>query len=1192
MKKRIISLILVFVCALSLFPSMQVLAEEPEIEVEKLEETDKAAESVEDLDSIEVDGKDITVALLDTGVNKTDINDGRIVGESSDDNGHGTIMADIICANTDKKVKILPIDVFDEEGKCSVSNLVDGIEKAIEEKADVINISASSEGKSKELEEVIRKAREKGIYVVVSAGNEASDVTQYMPSNIEEAIVVSGLELNGDFAIYSNYGRMIDYSAIGTVKRGERTFSGTSVAAANVSSYVAMILEAEKDVEQTLLDAKVGEGFDNYYGNGVLSKEGVESALKINNNQEEQEESTENDQLINESTSPLNPVVEPNVINNTEINVAGGWFYDYWMVGNWGDFVDGVWNQGATKFVLVSDVSISDLWVIDGGSHYTISGNGHQLVNTRPDLGPMFLVRNGGVLTTENNLVLNGNNHRNNGAGNEGGSSCVDCINATFFANQTTFCNNWNYGYLPGIDNLGGGTGFNIVAENGTNSAYGKAVGCVAYNCDGAGFFVRNDDGRGATMECEGCVAYDCSWSFMASSGVMNLNGCISNASRHDSSKDKFGGPYGGCGICYTGGSGTASDCTSQGAFAAFWVNSNGTLNNCTGINSPYGYFGIGGTANDSKFYDNQYGVCNWGGTINLNRCKVYDNSTGVCSYGVTNVDNCSVYNNVVGMSIEEFIIPTSYIINMNGGECKNNTWMDIYQNGTLCLSGNATNTSSTGIYLCNGRHISVVGNLSRTSNVTLAPESNTLGRKVVEAVFVECSSILSKFKLNAIKTTSGRDGILRCGVGTNGATNTIILSEKYTVTYKANLNKAGVSEIVPGVEYFYWKEEGTLKTGQRPVLNKNGKTYTGYSFVNWNTNRFGVGTSYTKNTKITLSNDLVLYAIYVDDINPTAGITVTPTSWDDVNGLVTIRAIDEGSGLARIDLYRRNLVIGKEELVRIYSFSGDNDERICRFTQVEEGEYIFTARVYDKDGNVTVLTSQRMKIDKSGPQIHGLEDTNTDWTNKAPVIRVSATDYLSNTSYTGSGVKKVNIIDDKGVVVASGINYASFTLTEIYEGRHTFTIKVWDNLDHETTDSVTTKYDITAPVMTGTETSSVEDSIYVGDNIIDQNINDHFSNSRYANDSSGIKSVVLYEYRDGKLEEVKNENTRTFFSKDDTNNTFHEKYVIKEKDKNVEYYLLEVYDFAGNKTTKKITSQRYLLTLMRTSIDKSTYVV
>jgi hypothetical protein len=67
----------------------------------------------------------------------------------------------------------------------------------------------------------------------------------------------------------------------------------------------------------------------------------------------------------------------------------------------------------------------------------------------------MITVQNGATLITEGNLTLNGNNHRNNGAAAEGGSSAVDCINASWYGSDTTICNNWNYGYIwaaaPGL---------------------------------------------------------------------------------------------------------------------------------------------------------------------------------------------------------------------------------------------------------------------------------------------------------------------------------------------------------------------------------------------------------------------------------------------------------------------------------------------------------------------------------------------------------------------------------------------------------------------------------------------------------------------------------------------------------------------------------------------------------------------
>ena len=62
-------------------------------------------------------------------------------------------------------------------------------------------------------------------------------------------------------------------------------------------------------------------------------------------------------------------------------------------------------------------------------------------------------------------------------------------------------------------------------------------------------------------------------------------------------------------------------------------------------------------------------------------------------------------------------------------------------------------------------------------------------------------------------------------------------------------------------------------------------------------------------------------------------------------------------------------------------------------------------------------------------------------------------------------------------------------------------------------------------------------------------------------------------------------------YSENPFNNTFTCKYKIKEDEKDVEFYYLVVTDFAGNVETRKITSQRYLLTLFRTSIDESSFL-
>ena len=111
------------------------------------------------------------------------------------------------------------------------------------------------------------------------------------------------------------------------------------------------------------------------------------------------------------------------------------------------------------------------------------------------------------------------------------------------------------------------------------------------------------------------------------------------------------------------------------------------------------------------------------------------------------------------------------------------------------------------------------------------------------------------------------------------------------------------------------------------------------------------------------------------------------------------------------------------------------------------------------------------------------------------PVISVSATDYLSGTTYNGSGVSSIVIKNDAGTVVASGTSSASYTLKASDEGVHTWTVVATDGVGWQSSGTVSIKFDITAPGIDGTETTLVHNGeIYSGyceDNIIDQTIDD-----------------------------------------------------------------------------------------------------
>ena len=115
--------------------------------------------------------KQITVAVLDTGIDLTQQNILARIKDSKanyatsgyaqsimDDNGHGTKVASVIINNTEDPIKVLPIKVANSEGKATITSTYFGIKTAIENNADIINISLSTLGteKSEILEETIK----------------------------------------------------------------------------------------------------------------------------------------------------------------------------------------------------------------------------------------------------------------------------------------------------------------------------------------------------------------------------------------------------------------------------------------------------------------------------------------------------------------------------------------------------------------------------------------------------------------------------------------------------------------------------------------------------------------------------------------------------------------------------------------------------------------------------------------------------------------------------------------------------------------------------------------------------------------------------------------------------------------------------------------------------------------------------
>lgn len=246
-----------------------------------------------DEDRLKYTGQGITIAVLDTGIDSShpDLSNAKIseirINSLNDENGnkkHGTAIAGIIAAfpNNDKGVlgiavntKIISVDVTNET-RVDCENLVKGVEVAIEQGVDIINISIGVKNDSDELHQCIRKAYDLGIVVIAAAGNYMIDEILY-PAAYEEVICVGAYDKNHDIiSPKGNISKSTTYlpgDNIVTANSSEEKLyvgaSGTSFSAAILSGIVSLMLEAREADKITKR-----EEVYNYF-NQILLKETI-----------------------------------------------------------------------------------------------------------------------------------------------------------------------------------------------------------------------------------------------------------------------------------------------------------------------------------------------------------------------------------------------------------------------------------------------------------------------------------------------------------------------------------------------------------------------------------------------------------------------------------------------------------------------------------------------------------------------------------------------------------------------------------------------------------------------------------------------------------------------------------------------------------------------------------------------------
>ena len=245
-------------------------------------------------------GEGVRIAMLDTGVGQHETLGSRVreidlvsgsQPSSTEIHGHGTAVAALMVGRDGISQGIVPaadllsIRIADENGSSNSFLLAEGIVRAVDEGAQIINISMASYGDSLLVQDAVAYAGEKQVLIVASAGNEGYTVPAY-PAAYENVIAVGAVDAAGQHLAFSNTGDSIDVAAPGfevlAAWPGEEytSFTGTSAAAPLVAGALGaaltetqsgqlLPLQAQSILESNL-NASGAPGHDPFYGGGTL----------------------------------------------------------------------------------------------------------------------------------------------------------------------------------------------------------------------------------------------------------------------------------------------------------------------------------------------------------------------------------------------------------------------------------------------------------------------------------------------------------------------------------------------------------------------------------------------------------------------------------------------------------------------------------------------------------------------------------------------------------------------------------------------------------------------------------------------------------------------------------------------------------------------------------------------------------